>query len=430
MPDCVLGIDLGTSGCRGVLIDRSRELLAAASVTLPPSVHPAEGHSEQRPSDWWKAVRAVVGRIVGQRAGRIRALCIDGTSSTLLLSDREGIPLGPALMYDDRRALPAARDIETVAPDDSPARGASSALAKLHHLLADPGKRTASHALHQADWIAGKLTGRFGVSDENNALKMGYDPLRRRWPPWIAALGTPMALLPRVVPVGCPLGTIDTDVAVQLGLAPDLQVIAGTTDSNAAALAAGCDRIGDAVTSLGSTLVLKILTPRPVAAAGFGVYSHRIGERWLAGGASNTGGKVLREYFSDEELGTLSQQLDPDTRSGLDYYPLCQAGERFPQNDPDWPPRLTPVPASRPLFLQGILEGIARIEATGYRRLAELGAPYPARVFTAGGGAVNEAWRRIRERELGVPVHRARHTEAAYGAALLAHRAIMPRPSS
>jgi sugar (pentulose or hexulose) kinase len=73
-------------------------------------------------------------------------------------------------------------------------------------------------------------------------------------------------------------------------------------------------------------------------------------------------------------------------------------------------------------FFQGLLEGMAEIEARGYRLLAELGAPYPVEVRTVGGGAQNEAWTRIRARRLGVPVVRAEHQEAAYGAALLALR--------
>jgi sugar (pentulose or hexulose) kinase len=150
------------------------------------------------------------------------------------------------------------------------------------------------------------------------------------------------------------------------------------------------------------------------------VYSHRIGDHWLIGGASNSGGAVLRQYFSDARLAELSARLRPDRPLGLGYYPLPCPGERFPRCDPDLPPRITPRPADDAEFLQGLLEGIAEIEAEGYARLATLGAPSPRRVFTAGGGAVNEAWRQIRERRLGMPVSRAPHTEAAFGAALVA----------
>ncbi len=419
-PDCFLGLDLGTSGCRAVAIDDRGQIRAQARAPLPGSRRAHPDASEQDPADWWQAAVTVLGELAAQRPGRIRALSIDGTSSTLLLCDAAGEPLTPALMYDDRQARRWAGRIAAVAPPNSPALGPGSALAKLLYLLERSAADRAAHALHQADWVAGRLLGRYGLSDENNALKLGYDPASRRWPGWLARLPLARALLPEVRPVGSRLGVVAPRLASRLGLPPDLVLAAGTTDSNAATLAAGADAPGDAVTSLGSTLVLKVRGERPVFAARYGVYSHRIGDQWLIGGASNSGGAVLRQYFSDARLAELSARLHPDRPLGLDYYPLPGPGERFPRCDPDLAPRIAPRPADDADFLQALLEGIAEIEAEGYARLAALGAPHPRRVLTAGGGAVNEAWRQIRERRLGVPVSRAAHTEAAYGAALVA----------
>ncbi|KAG1354779.1 putative D-ribulose kinase [Cocos nucifera] len=87
-------------------------------------------------------------------------------------------------------------------------------------------------------------------------------------------------------------------------------------------------------------------------------------------------------------------------------------------------PRLHPRPESEVEYLHGILESIARIEAKGYELLKELGATEVEEVFTAGGGAKNQVWIKIRERVLGLPVHRALQTEAAYGAALLALKGV------
>jgi hypothetical protein len=295
----------------------------------------------------------------------------------------------------------------------------SSGLAKALWLLAarPTGGR---HLLHQADWILGRLTARFGTSDENNALKLGYDPIARRWPEWLARTGLPEALLPEVRPIGVAVGALAPAAAADLGLPPATLAVTGTTDSTAGAIAAGVAETGDGVTTLGSTLVVKVLSQRPVFAPAYGVYSHRLGDRWLVGGASNSGGAVLRRFFDDTELAVLSTRIDPAAASGLDYYPLLRPGERFPVADPGLAPRLEPVPADRAAFLHGLLEGIARIEALGYRRLAALGAPYPARVLTTGGGADNPVWTAIRARLLGVPVMPAAERDAARGAALLA----------
>ncbi|MDH5184977.1 MAG: FGGY-family carbohydrate kinase, partial [Gammaproteobacteria bacterium] len=105
-----------------------------------------------------------------------------------------------------------------------------------------------------------------------------------------------------------------------------------------------------------------------------------------------------------------------------DYYPLSVSGERFPVKDADYPPRLSPRPDSDIVFFQAILEGIADIERQAYRLLQRLGAPYPKRIISLGGGARNTAWTTIRENKLSANVVTAKQTEAAYGAALLACR--------
>ena len=429
MADCFIGIDLGTSGCRGVAIDDRGVTLAQAATVLPPSRHPRPGASEQSPDDWWAAVARVLRELLTQKPGAVRALSVDGTSSTLLLCDADGVPCAPGLMYDDRRAVPQAQTIAQHAPADCAARGPGSALAKLLYLH-EKHPHVAAHAVHQADWISGRLAARHGISDENNVLKLGYDVVERHWPEWMTRLPLPLELLPEVLPVGSPVGPIAPAIAAAFGLPTDVLVVAGTTDSNAAALAAGIEAPGDAVTSLGSTLVLKIFAERPVFAADYGVYSHRLGDSWLIGGASNTGGRVLRQFFSDRQIKQLSARIDTERVLNLGYYPLPTPGERFPRNDPHLEPRLTPRPEDPAEFLQAMLEGIADVEATGYARLTALGAPTPRRVFTSGGGAANEAWQRIRARRLGLPVLRAVHTEAAYGTALLARAAVGARSTS
>ena len=217
----------------------------------------------------------------------------------------------------------------------------------------------------------------------------------------------PDQILPRVLPAGTPLGRLSRVAANLTGLPADCMLIAGTTDSIAATLAAGISQPGEAVTSLGSTLVLKILAEQPLFAPEYGVYSHRVFNQWLAGGASNSGGRVLRLYFSDGEMAQLSSRLRPDQPTGLDYYPLPAPGERFPVNDPALRPRISPIPEDRATFFQALLEGMARIEKAGYERLQALGAPAPTHIFSCGGGSRNSAWTAIRRNVSGVPISTA-----------------------
>jgi sugar (pentulose or hexulose) kinase len=334
-------------------------------------------------------------------------------------------------MYDDRRATAAAERIARTAPAGSPARSPTSSLAKLIHLQMQSDPRRRFLALHQADWITGRLSGHFGVSDWNNVLKLGYDARDLRWPRWVRALVPDQVRLPRVLAPGERVSLLAPELADQLGWPRETRVLAGTTDSTAAVVAAGARDLGDAVTALGSTLVLKILSDRPIEDASYGIYSQRYRDRWLVGGASNSGGAILRHHFTADQIQRLSEAIDPSRPSGLAYYPLLVPGERFPRNDPHLTPVLSPRPTEPHAFLHGILEGIAQIEREGYQRLAELGAPLPRRIWTIGGGAANRTWTRIRERILGIPVVAAEHQDAAYGAACLARdgdRRATPRP--
>ncbi len=422
-----IGVDVGTSGVRAVALDAAGATLGSASGALPAPLESADGGARQDPELWWQAVVQVLRRLtaaVDLGPGPC-ALCLDATSATVLLADAGGRPLAPAMMYNDRSAVGAAETVAAVAPAASAARGTGASLAKALHLLTAAEVEPAGlHILHQADWLAGRLRGRFGDSDWNNALKLGFDPVTERWPDWLGHLPLPTPALPLVHAPGSRLGIITSDAAAVTGLPAHTCICAGTTDSTAAVLATGAAELGDAVTSLGSTLVLKILADRPITAPDYGVYSHRLDDRWLVGGASNSGGAVLRAYFHDAALARLSECIDPDHPSGLDYYPLPRPGERFPVDNPALEPRLTPRPADDVRFLQGLLEGIARIERDGYRLLTRLGAPPVRRVISIGGGAGNVAWSAMRQRLLGVEVSPAAEQEAAVGVARLALRAL------
>ncbi|TPM98269.1 FGGY-family carbohydrate kinase [Mesorhizobium sp. B2-1-3A] len=416
MMPLVIGIDIGTSGARAVAMRPDFSIAGQSAVRLD-----RFGQDPRAPSAWWQAVQAALAELLsGIDRAAVRAIAVDGTSGTLLPVDAAGQPLAEPLMYNDKVAegdILAA--IAREAPDASAAHGATSGLAKALRFQHLPG---IAAVLHQADWIAGNLSGRFDVSDENNALKTGYDVEARRWPDWIAATGMRMDLLPDVVEPGDITGSLTAAAAELFGLSRNVVVVAGTTDGCASFLATGATAAGDGVTALGSSLTIKILSDRPISAPRFGIYSHRLGDTWLAGGASNSGGKVLAQHFPLARIIELSAAIDPATETGLDYYPLSVPGERFPIADPTLPPRLDPRPADDTDYLKAMLEGMAAIEALGYRRLAELGAPALTSVRSVGGGAANPAWTAIRRRKLGVDFLPALSDEAAAGTARLALR--------
>lgn len=391
-----LGLDFGTSGARGAIINGDRREVWSASVSFP-------APREQTVADWDAALSGLLGQIPSELGSRLQSIAIDGTSGTVLLTDAAFSPVTPILPYHHPVA-------------NNPA--AKLAWLKQHLTAHQP-----AHLMHQADFLNARLCGSGGVSDYHNALKSGLNILDLTWQRDIYQ-GEDLHLLPRIVAPGMPIGTLQRPVAKRFNLNPDCTIRAGTTDSIAAFIAAGVDTPGSAVTSLGSTLVLKLLSTHYVAAPEYGVYSHKFGDLWLVGGASNSGGAVLRRYFSDDELRHYSQLIRPEIASPLDYYPLLQPGERFPINDPDLAPRLTPQPDDKAAWLHGLLEGVAAIEQQGYARLAELGATPLRRVVTTGGGSKNPSWQALRQRRLDVAVRVAEHADAAYGSALIAAGAL------
>jgi sugar (pentulose or hexulose) kinase len=410
-----IGIDVGTSGVRVALMDARGALLGLRSSSLAPA-------DRRNPACWWHAVELALAALrASADLSHVCCMAVDGTSGTILFLNDAGQPMCHASLYNDPAPEAAARTVAAAAPGDSAAGGAASPLAKLLAMQDEPGT---ARLAHQADWIAAQFGAPVGISDENNALKTGYDPVRRCWPSWLRGLGIRKALLPEVVEPGTPIWAIDSTLATRFGLPAGVVIAAGTTDGCAAFLATGADKVGEAVTSLGSTLTLKQLCDKPIFSPKYGVYSHRLGSQWLAGGASNSGGAALARYFTPDALVALSACIDPALESGLDYYPLPGPGERFPFADPHLPPRETPRPMEDVRFLHGLLEGIARIEALGYRRLADLGGPALDTVRTVGTGARNAAWTVIRRRALGVDLTMARSEDAAVGAARLALKAM------
>lgn len=411
-----IGIDFGTSGARLVAIDTDRNVLWW-------------GTRELSAGKLRETLFALIQAIPIAVKARVTRMAIDGTSSTVLLCNSQGRIIGTPILYDDDRGKTVLDRLRAIVPAGHPAISATSSLAKLFWLAsqADFVVRDSIYFLHQADWLAYHLHGKLGISDYHNALKLGYDVESLCYPDWLERHPY-RPLLPQVVKPGTPIGIVLPSVAQELGLAAECVVCAGTTDSIAAFLASGVETPGQAVTSLGSTLVIKLLSYTRVDDVKYGIYSHRLGDLWLVGGASNTGGAVLRHFFSDAELVELSQEINLNLPSDLDYYPLLAPGDRFPINDPNLRPRLTPRPDSAIDFLAGLLTGIAKIEARGYQLLASLGATPLTAVYTAGGGAQNPVWTKIRQRYLPVPISISPHQEAAYGTALLAQAANLDPP--
>jgi sugar (pentulose or hexulose) kinase len=418
----VLGLDLGSSGLRLALLQRGEagqpEVLEQASAYPGPFADPRS---------WRQGLIHLVRCLPLERRRAVRAIALDGTSGTLLLCRADGSllpgPLALALPYS--LSCPEQGDALAALGVAGPAASVSGSLARALRLMGQAAAAGLGAELllrHQADWLMGWLLGDWRWGEEGNNLRLGWDLERRAWSGRMEAMSW-RAALPRIRASGEILGTLGVEAAASLGLPADCQVVAGSTDANAAVLAAD-PAPGDGITVLGTTLVLKQFVPRPIR--GPGVSCHRVAGRWLAGGASNAGAGVLLRFFQPAQLAELSRQIDPERPTGLRLRPIPSRGERFPWDDPDLEPVLGPRPVSDALFLQALLEGLTALECAGWERLRELGAPPIQRLITLGGGARNPQWRALRQRALGLPVLNRPQLSACRGMALLAAAALAP----
>ena len=309
-----VGLDLGTQSARALAVADDGTPLAAAARPLA-SRRDGARH-EQDPAQWWSALADALSEVTGRLAdaSAIGGVALCATSGTVLLTDPDGTPRTPGLMYDDTRAGGLAQEAqeagaelwERLAYRMQPAW----ALPKLLWWRDEGLLRDGARLAHQADLITARLVGRAVPADSSHALKTGYDLLGERWPDDVLGrLRVDPVVLPPVVRAGSVLGEIGASAAEETGLPAGTPVVAGMTDSCAAQLGAGALSPGEWNTVLGTTLALKGVSTELLHDPTGALYSHRApyGDFWLPGGASGTGAGVLTAVLPGADLPALTE---------------------------------------------------------------------------------------------------------------------------
>lgn len=426
--DLVVGIDVATAAVRAVAADSSGSVFAEAATPLPEPVSPRPGWSEQDASAWGPATISTLnklGRQLGDRAADVAALSVSATSGTVVALDSGGRPLGPALTYADQRASAEADEARAAAPERWAALGLtigpSFGLPKWAWLARHCGAGL-SRLAHASDVVVEALTGEPAATDTSHSLKSGYDPVERRWvTEALDALGIPLRLLPEVRLPTEPAGRLSEPAARATGLPAGCEIRLGMTDSCAAQLAAGAAGPGKFVSVLGSTLVLKGGSLRPVSDPAGAVYSHlHPGGWWLPGGASSTGGRALTVAFPGRDLAAMDRLAAQNGPARAVTYPLVGRGERFPFASAEAEGFTLGAPGTEAERYRAVLEGVAFVERLGYERLKQLGAEPEGCIVASGRGSTSAVWNTIRATVLGGPVVAKPHASTALGACILA----------
>ncbi len=404
----VLGIDLGTTGSRIAVINSKKMILHSSALRYSTGLEKWE--------DWIECTSNLIKEIPILLKSKLVSCAVAGTSGTLLACKQNGKPLGKALPYF--LSYPEyAKEISELFVSECSGSSVCGSVGRALKLIAQNGKDILLR--HQADWISGWLLDNWNYGEEGNNLRMGWVTSEQSWPKTFQNLKW-LKCLPKIISSGQVMGNISNEKAKELGLPINLKIISGTTDANAGFLAA-FPKKSDGVTILGSTIVIKKIVNKPIIDKG--ISNHKLLGDWVCGGASNAGASVLLDLFDLKYIQELSTQINPLNSTGIDLLPLSRKGERFPIDNPDLLPKLEPRPVSDALYLHALLEGLAKIEAKGWEKLYELGAELPKEIITVGGGAKNITWKKIREKEIGIPIKICNSPPAA-GVASIALQAL------
>lgn len=422
-----LGIDVGTQGVRVVLMNQDGAVKAAAEKRFELT---ATSREEQSPELWWESCLSCLENIAGSFDAKmdqknILSVSVTSTSGTVIPLDKNNKPLHHALMYSDMRSEAEGKICKKTAEEFNPkgytAFNASSGLSKMVWFVNHfPDKAAQIKTwVHATDYIIGKLSGNFRISDYTNALKSGFDVSKGIWPDYISEhLPIQKEWLQDVVPSGAVIGALLPELAQKLGF-PAVKVVSGMTDGCASQVASGAVNPGDWNTTIGTTLVVKGVTVKEINDPLGRLYSHRHPEGyWMPGGASNTGADWITAGFSENlvELNNAAAQIFPTFESA---YPLMQPGERFPFISKE-ARGFAPAGLSKETLFTANMEGVAYIERIAYELIESLSGEKVRAVYTAGGASNSDTWLTIRANVLNKPVYKCGQISGAAGAAILA----------
>lgn len=447
----LLGIDLGTSSVKVLLVDLEGKVAGSGSAEYP--IHsPAPGFAEQEPEEWWQAVVAAVRQATGVAAPaimetpKVAAIGLSGQMHGTVLLDKGGHLLMPAVIWPDQRSGAQVAELtqalgreELIRTSGSPvATGFMAAtLLWLRRNRPDLWVNLGTGLLPK-DWLRRRLTGEVASDPSDGSGALLLDVQARDWSPALLdAVGIAREQLPPLHPAASVAGWLRQSAAVQLGLPPGIPVVTGAADTACSVLGAGATRPDTLIVNLstGGQLVQPAAQPAVDVQGRMHTFCSALepGPEWAGWyqmGATLSAGMALR-WLRDSVLGwtggdaydrmTAAAASVPPGADGLLFLPYL-VGERTPHMDPQ----------ARGAFLgltlchgpgqlvRALLEGVTFACLDAYRVLAEVAAP-PAQVILAGGGARSPLWQQIVADTFGLPVRRLLVAEqSALGAALLA----------
>ncbi len=431
-----LGLDIGTSGVKAILIDERQRIVASATAPLKVS-RPRPGWSEQTPEDWWKAtLKAIAGlkRARPKALSAVKAIGLSGQMHGATLLDARDHVLRPAILWNDGRSARQCRVLEERLPELRNIAGniamAGFTAPKLEWVRQNEPKIFARVAkvLLPKDYVRLKLTGDHASDMSDSAGTLWMDVARRDWSDELLAItGLSRANMPRLFEGTQPTGTLRAELAKSWGMATPPVVAGGGGDNAASACGIGAVKPGAAFVSLGTSGVLFVSNARfsPNTQHAVHAFCHAVPEAWhlmgviLSATASLEWLSGVLKKPAPKLTGALGSRLSGP--SPLLFLPYL-SGERTPHNDA----------AIRGSFMglghesddkaltHAVLDGVAFAFRDCLEALKAAGTEV-ARATAVGGGSKSKLWLKIIATALGIPIDcpAAGDFGGAFGAARL-----------
>ncbi|HEV7214561.1 MAG TPA: xylulokinase [Chloroflexota bacterium] len=447
-PAALLGIDVGTTGARALLVSPAGALVAASSVDYPMAT-PAPGWAEQDPSDWVSATkRAVQDALSAAGHPTVLAVGLTGQMHGLVLLDDQGAVLRPAILWCDQRTTAQCRRITEIVGAErlirltcNPALEGFTAPKLLWVREHEPATYARiRQILLPKDYLRYVLTGDYAtdVSDASGTLLL--DVRHRRWSAeMLAALDVPRVWLPELVESPVITGHVLPEPAAEFGIPAGTPVVGGGGDQAAGGVGNGVVRPGIVSSTIGSSGVVFAHSAKITLDPGGRVHTfcHAVPGAWHVMGVTQGAGLSLRwwrEQFAAAETST-AQRLHSDPyifltaeaatvaagADGLHWLPYLM-GERTPHLDANARGVLYGITArhTRAHVLRAVMEGVVYSLCDSLELLREMAVPV-SEVRASGGGARSALWRQMQADVFHTPVVTVQAQEGpAYGAALLA----------
>jgi xylulokinase len=433
-----LGIDIGTSEVKALLLNDQHQAIATAGATLEVS-RPHPGHSEQDPASWWAATCHALRMLQQQHPGdfaAVQAIGLSGQMHGAVLLDAADQVLRPAILWNDTRCARECEEMMAELPTAAQLAGSlimpGFTAPKLRwvakhepHLFARVAK-----VLLPKDYVRLMLTGEH-ITDLSDASGTAWlDVAQRAWSPELLAL-TRMteAQMPRVVEGTAPGGQLSSHAAAQLGLKPGIVVAGGAGDNASSAVGMGAVHAGEGFLSLGTSGVLFLVTPRfaPNAASATHAFCHAVPGTWHQMSVMLSAASCLqwaRQAFgaaSESELEARAAGLTFDARAAAPLFLPYLSGERTPHNDAVTRGSLHGLSHStdQAALAYAVMEGVTFGLTDGLNALQKAGSSV-SRLSLVGGGARSAMWAQQLASSLNVEI--VTHAESAAGGALGAAR--------